>query len=132
MSGEAKPVADLSFSELRQIITGQTEFVFKVNENVEMTFRELVQSEMSEIDKILSGDGGAPAMTTDYMQRMGILKLSRALKSIKVNGVEYPAITDVKKVEELLNGLGESIVSGLILAYEGEISTKFRKIEKKN
>jgi len=131
MSGEDKKVTEITLEELRQIITGQSEFVFKINDKIDMTFRELSQMEMSEIDKLITAKN-IPSMSSEYVQQLGIAKLSRALKSIRVNGEEYPTIGDANKIQELIGGLGESVVTGLILAYEGEISNKFRQIEKKN
>jgi len=127
---EEKKVEDLSVSELRQIINGESEFIFKINDKVEVTFRELTQTEASDVDKVLTARG-IQGLNAEYIQQLGLAKLARALKSIKVNGTVYPAITDIAKVEELLNGLGESIISGLTMAYEAEVSAKFKKIEKK-
>ena len=136
MSDETKATAvkkatELTFAELRQVITGQTEFIFKINDNVEMTFKELTQEDMADVDNAIKAKEISTS-SPQYILKYSIVKLSRALKGIRVNGSEYPAIADMAKIEELLCGLGEGTLSGLILGYEGEIANKFKQVEKKN
>lgn len=124
-------VKEMSIADLRKVIMGELEFTFKVNDKVEITFKELTQKQVIEIEKEVAAKGFQP-LTPEYNQQTSIVKLAKALKSIKVNGFEYPTIKDVNEIEKLLNDLGEGVVAGLALAYDSEIANKFRQIEKKN
>lgn len=122
---------ELSPSELRRIISGEMEFSLQINKDVEVTLKELSQSELEEIDNTLEKRGilitGSP---NTYTNAVNVLKLSKSLISATVRGKTYPINTQ-KDIEKLLKGLGEGVITGLIMNYENEISKKFSQIKKK-
>lgn len=96
----------MSFADIRRAICGEMEFTISINQNVEMTFRELTQEELNKIDneldvrgisqynqyspedqkKIESGEKQAELISKEYRNTQRVLKLAWAFKKMAING----------------------------------------------
>jgi len=122
---------ELNITELRRLISGNMEFTLQINKDVEFTLRELTQKDLEDIDNEMEKRGvlitGSPNV---YTNTLNVLKISKALVSATVKGKTFPAKKS-EEIEDLLKGLGEGVISGLITQYENEVSKKFSQVKKK-
>jgi hypothetical protein len=132
---EMKPVAneEMSLTELRQIISGNMQFTFKINDDVEIILRELSQKELIEVDKELAKrDISVDPTSSEYLKTIRVVKIAYALEGFNFKGKPIKLNKDLAKIEELLWSLGEGVIVGLFVQYEGTIAEKFQCVQKKN
>lgn len=122
---------EMSVDELRTLIMGKTEEIFNLGNGVEVTLKELTQSELLKIEQELAKRNlgiGTPVYNTEYK----ILKMVYALKEFRVNGAKVNLEHDYEAKEKFLKSLGEGVVLGLTIEYTNILGQKLDQIKKKN
>jgi hypothetical protein len=140
---EEKKSVEMNLSELRRAICGDMQFIIELGNGIELSVKELNQTELNVIDGILFKRNVNPQKNyKEYENILKVLKLTHAYISLSINGKTIELKNDsnvviktdeekLEAVEKLMWGLGEGVISGLSIQYDNVLIEKFSSIKKK-